>query len=164
MNIVLDGPKAIGKSTFTKLFNNFKYIHLDKNTPNDLEYHFDLLKGDNQIIDRFAFSELVYSQAVPREPKLSKTEVLSYLYDKNTVFVIFATEDYKELQKRLIRRDAINDQEKLDLLKRSSDLFFELSGEIKKMNLPNVFFANENNWQEAYYNTLIYLKEHEGWK
>lgn len=164
MNIVLDGPKAIGKSTFTKLFDHYEYIHLDRETPNDLEYHFELLKGDNQIIDRFAFSELVYSQAVPRDPKLSKTEVLSYLYDKNTVFVIFAAKDYKELQKRLIRRDNVNCQAKLDLLEKSNKLFAELIEEIKELDLPNVFFADENNWQEAYYNTLIYLEEHVGWK
>ena len=61
MNIVLEGAKGTGKSTLAKHFidKGFKYHHSTSQTENDFNYHMDLLKKDNMIMDRFSLGEMI---------------------------------------------------------------------------------------------------------
>ena len=66
MNIILEGPKASGKTTLAELLKKEGYgrVHLDADTKNDYDFHLELLEdNDKTVFDRFSIGEIVYPAA-----------------------------------------------------------------------------------------------------
>lgn len=111
MNIVLEGAKGTGKSTLARHFINkgFDYHHSTSQNKNDFNYHMNLLKKDNMVLDRFSLGEMIYPKIYNREGKINLKEFVETFSDENTVYVILFTEDNYDyiLDKRVTDRDGV---------------------------------------------------------
>lgn len=107
MNLILEGPKASGKSTIAKHYIDvgYKYFHSNAETKNDLDYHMSLLNGDKRVIDRFSVGEIIYPTFYKREGKLNEEEFMETISDENTIYVILYSSDLKTLEDRIVKRD-----------------------------------------------------------
>lgn len=107
MNIVLEGPKASGKSTLAQHFISlgYEYFHSSSETENDLEYHLDLLRGDKRVIDRFSVGEMIYPSVYNREGKLSLPEFITTMINQDTIYVILFASNINDLFERIELRD-----------------------------------------------------------
>lgn len=128
INIVLDGPKACGKSTIANMIinelGNWKYIHSDSQTKNDLEYHLGLLnQGENTVLDRFSFGEVVYSKVYDRKCKLTPSEFLETVTRENTIYVVLYSSSMILLEERMVRRGRKTEDEELSLVSSSNSWF-----------------------------------------
>jgi len=78
--IIIEGPDLAGKSTLVKqlnINNDFEVVHFDKPVPN-FDFHesyLNVLDKENVILDRYFFSEIVYSKIFGRQCKVSKETV-----------------------------------------------------------------------------------------
>lgn len=79
MNIYLDGPDAVGKTTLCeRIRDDFGYSikHFTGADPNTFEDYMDHVENDkNYIYDRFSFGELVYSKIYNRTPRMTRKQV-----------------------------------------------------------------------------------------
>lgn len=135
MNIVLEGPKASGKSTLAQHFISlgYEYFHSSSETENDLKYHLDLLKGDKRVIDRFSIGEMIYPSIYNREGKLSLPEFLTTMINKDTIYVILFASNINDLLERIELRDY---GKKIDYesLRASNSCFKMMARNLKTIN------------------------------
>ena len=121
MNIILEGPDAIGKSTLAEKLKN-KYgmsiVNSTSKTRNDFYYHIDLLDyRENTVFDRFHVGEMVYPEIYGRECKLSLDDFISInkrIVDNHDMIIIFYTSDINILKERLIERGELNYLEEIE--------------------------------------------------
>ena len=124
MNIILEGPDAVGKTTFAELLRdnyNMEIVHFPSAT---CQEHLDALYKDNTIFDRFHIGELVYPEIYGREPKLDFDEanykIMRAIVDNNDILIIYITSDLEILRQRLIERGEYN---YLDEIEQQNELF-----------------------------------------
>lgn len=138
MNIVLEGPKASGKSTIAKHFINegYAYFHSTSKTENDFNYHRDLLMNqNNRVIDRFSVGEMIYPTLYDRDGKLDWMTYFLTMNDKNTIYVIlYSSSDYILID-RLYNRDGESYLKDASVLVESNMLFKFMSKTIKNENI-----------------------------
>lgn len=132
VNIVLEGPKASGKSTISNHFRNkgYEYFHSSASTKNDLDYHLNLLENKkkvNRVIDRFAVGEMIYPVIYDREPKMDWIKFVLTMMDRNTVYVILYSSDVEILMNRILERGRFTDDEEREMVRKSNE-GFELIG------------------------------------
>lgn len=124
MNIILEGPDAVGKTTFAELLRdnyNMEIVHFPSAT---CQEHLDALYKDNTIFDRFHIGELVYPEIYGREPKLDFDEanfkIMRAIVDNNDILIFYITSDLEILRQRLIERGEYN---YLDEIEQQNELF-----------------------------------------
>ena len=124
MNIILEGPDAVGKTTFAEfLRENFTMdiVHFPSAT---CQEHLDALYKDNTIFDRFHIGELVYPEIYGREPKLdfdeANSKIMRAIVDNNDILIIYITSNLEILKQRLIERGEYN---YLDEIEQQNKLF-----------------------------------------
>lgn len=124
MNIILEGPDAVGKTTFAELLRdnyNMEIVHFPSAT---CQEHLDALYKDNTIFDRFHIGELVYPEIYGREPKLDFDEanykIMRAIVDNNDILIFYVTSDLEILRQRLIERGEYN---YLDEIEQQNELF-----------------------------------------
>lgn len=124
MNIILEGPDAVGKTTFAELLRdnyNMEIVHFPSAT---CQEHLDALYKDNTIFDRFHIGELVYPEIYGREPKLdfdeANSKIMRAIVDNNDILIIYITSDLEILRQRLIERGEYN---YLDEIEQQNELF-----------------------------------------
>lgn len=125
MNIILEGPKASGKTTLAELImkEGFGRVHLDATTKNDFEFHNKLLiDNDKTVFDRFSIGEIIYSQIYNREPKMTLSQMEESLLKENTKCVILYSSDFMLLVNRISNRDKDKNID-YDALEKSNKLF-----------------------------------------
>lgn len=149
INVVLDGPKACGKSTIAnELINTggqWGYIHSDSKTQNDLSYHLGILneglrKKQNMILDRFSFGEMIYSRLYNRKCKLTGSQFIDTISNERTVYVVLYSSSIILLKERMERRGRNTEDEELELVSSSNYAFMRYA-----LWLKNVFH-NKNNY------------------
>lgn len=117
MNIILEGPDGIGKTTLAnKLVTNYNmnYNHFPSET---LENHLNALYQGNTVFDRFHIGELVYPEIYGREPKFDfngGNKIMRAIVDNNDLLIIFITSDINILKDRLIQREEYNYLEEIE--------------------------------------------------
>lgn len=111
MNIILEGPDAVGKTTLAEKLRdkyNMNIYHSTTETPNDLNHHINLLEStNNTVFDRFHVGEVVYPIIYNRPSKLNDNDVKiinQYIIDHNIIFIIYITSDMSIINNRLIAR------------------------------------------------------------
>lgn len=116
---------AVGKSTLANYLNDkydLEIIHLSSETPNTLEYHLDLLKQDNIVLDRANIGEIVYPLVYNRQSKMTWDEQIDFMntcMDKDIIYIIFYASDFNNLKERLYSRgdteQVLENAEKINL-------------------------------------------------
>lgn len=139
MNLVIEGPKASGKSTISHYFIE-KYLttydHMSSDSDNSLEGHLNLLKGKkgeslNHVIDRFSVGEMIYPNLYGREGKLNLDEFNVTMSSENTLYVILYSSSDQLLFDRIEWRGRNTDDEAHDLVSKSN-FAFKMIGESLK--------------------------------
>ena len=130
VNIIVDGPKGVGKTTFinslNKKYNNkMEYVHLSYKTDNSYKFHNNLLKDSNKIIDRFAFSEIIYSIIYHRKCKISIAQLRQLIEkSKDNDFIIMYANNDELLKNRIEKRDKTKlSPQDLEILYLSNQMF-----------------------------------------
>lgn len=165
MNIILEGPDAVGKTTLAeKLKNkyNMNIIHSTSKTRNDLNYHIDLLDyQNNTVFDRFHIGELVYPEIYNRSSCLSLDDfnlINKRIIDNQDVLVVFYTSDLSILKDRLIKRGELN---YLDEIEQQNKLFSFYASVLSQYDYKYFYImdiSEENsydmldNWIDSIYN------------
>lgn len=146
MNIVLEGAKGTGKSTLAKHFidKGFNYHHSTSQNENDFNYHMNLLKKDNMILDRFSLGEMIYPKVYGREGKINLKEFIETFSDENTIYVVLFTEDCYDyvLEKRVKDRDGDLTDEQVDDLYSSAEKFRIAAKFLREFNEENILVFN----------------------
>lgn len=115
-NIIIEGTDGTGKSTIAHYIGksyNFKYYHSSDKTPNDYNYHFELLSSDHKnVLDRFQIGEIIYPILFGRKSKLSLNQVLMLARTEDTHTIILYSSSEEFLFNRLKNRgDGVDDIE-----------------------------------------------------
>ena len=116
---------VVGKSTLANYLNDkydLEIIHLSSETPNTLEYHLDLLKEDNIVLDRANIGEIVYPLVYNRQSKMTWDEQIDFMntcMDEDVIYIIFYASDFNNLKERLYSRgdteQVLENAEKINL-------------------------------------------------
>ena len=165
MNIILEGPDAVGKTTLAeKLKNkyNMDIIHSTSKTRNDLNYHIDLLDyRTNTVFDRFHVGELVYPEIYHRNGQLNLTDfdiINNRIIDNQDILIIFYSSDLSILKNRLIERNELN---YLDEIQQQNELFKFYSDILNQYNYKyfysmdiseNNSYDNLDRWIDSIFN------------
>ncbi|MBQ6631024.1 MAG: hypothetical protein IJH55_02680, partial [Romboutsia sp.] len=156
MNIILEGPDGIGKSTLAYYIVNkygFEYNHFPSA---DYDTHINALYKDNTVFDRFHIGELVYPEIYSRVPKLNFDEankIMRAIVDNNDIFIIFITSDTSILKERLKERGELN---YLDEIDQQNELFMKYAYIFQAWEYKNFYIvdiAKENAYDNLY--TLV---------
>lgn len=134
MNIILEGPKASGKTTLAELLIKEGYgrIHLDSDTKNDYDFHLELLEdNDKTVFDRFSIGEIIYSKIFNREPKMTITQMENTLLKNNAKCIILYSSDLNLLEKRILNRDKGKEID-FETLRKSNEYFEFLAYHLSK--------------------------------
>lgn len=112
MNIILEGPDAVGKTTLAEKissYTNMDIVHFPSATTQE---HLDALSKGNTIFDRFHIGELVYPEIYGREPKLdfkdANEKIMKSIVDNGDIIIVFITSNLDILRERLIERGEFN--------------------------------------------------------
>lgn len=126
MIVCIEGPDGAGKSTLVNyLISKYgmKMIHSNSETKNDLEYHLDLLKEDNVVLDRANLGEIVYPAVYGREPKMDWDDQIDFMNkcaENKVIYIIFYASDFNTLKERLFKRgdteQVLENAEKINLV------------------------------------------------
>lgn len=172
---IVEGPKGSGKSTYLRLLPKFlseqikrpiKVIHLDKTTPNTLEYIQSLHDEENlYILDRGWLSELVYSKVYDRDELFNIEDTFKYkeLLEIPLTIINVHEAEVSLLYKRLSRRDHIELTEKDKRQIRNSNQLFDVYAYYYIMEAPsrginidiNILKANDKEIKEKIAEKLI---------
>lgn len=111
MNVYLEGPDAVGKTTLAQWLRSkheFSVCHLTADTPNTYAFHEKLInKTDWVVYDRFCIGERVYSELYGRVPKISEKECDMIIKDtakNHGIFVLMLASNLDDIAHRLIAR------------------------------------------------------------
>ena len=101
---------------------NMKMKHSSSDTKNDLQYHYNLLKEDNVVLDRANLGEIVYPSIYNRKPKMNWDEQIDFMNEcmkKDVIYIIFYASDFNTLKERLFKRgdtqQVLDNAEKINL-------------------------------------------------
>lgn len=142
MIVCLEGPDGAGKSTLVKHLQdkyNMKMIHSSNLTENTLNYHLNLLKEDNVVLDRANLGEIVYPAIYGREPKMDWSEQFYFMNEcsrQNVIYIIFYASDFETLKERLFKRG--DTQQVLDNAEKIN-LAFKILAEMFDYQFDNVY-------------------------
>ena len=142
MNIILEGPDGIGKSTLAYYIVNkygFEYSHFPSA---DYNTHINALYKDNTVFDRFHIGELVYPEIYSRVPKLNFDEankIMRAIVDNNDIFIIFITSDTSILKERLKERGELN---YLDEIDQQNELFIKYAYIFQAWEYKNFYIVD----------------------
>ena len=125
MIVCLEGPDGSGKSTLVRYLQekyNMKMKHSSSETKNDFQYHLDLLKEDNVVLDRANLGEIVYPAVYNRQKKMNWDEQVDFMnacMDNDVIYIIFYASNFNTLKDRLFKRgdteQVLNNAEKINL-------------------------------------------------
>lgn len=165
MNIIIEGPDGVGKSTLVKKlkeYYNIDSIRLSYKDPKDLNFYSRLLEKTDCIFDRQFLSEIVYSPIFGRVCQLTEEDV-TLLYNKTKklnipIFILELPTD--ELLDRINKRgkehiNIINNLQKI------CDSFKDLSIKfnIEVINTSKISFEEiikkVEKYNEEYKNSLL---------
>lgn len=133
MIYIIEGPDLSGKSTMVKKLNKdnkYEVIHFDKpNNSFDFQNHYlEVLNKENVILDRYFFSEIVYSKVFNRKCRVSKQTILEIRKKlKNTPHcLIYLNPGVNELKKRYkLRGDELISENQIEkIVEEYDNLFF----------------------------------------
>lgn len=142
MIVCLEGPDGSGKSTLVRYLQekyNMKMKHSSSETKNDFQYHLDLLKEDNVVLDRANLGEIVYPEVYGRKPKMNwdeQIDIMNACMDLDVVYIIFYASDFNTLKERLFKRG--DTQQVLDNAEKINLVFKTLAHEFSEL-YPNVY-------------------------
>ena len=142
MKVCLEGSDGAGKSTLVKHLQdnyNLKMIHSSNLTENTLQYHLDLIKEDNVVLDRANLGEIVYPTIYNREPKMTwsdQTYFMNKCLLENVIYIIFYASDFNTLKDRLFKRG--DTQQVLDNAEKIN-LAFKMLAEMFSSQYSNVY-------------------------
>ena len=131
MNIIIEGPDGVGKSTLvTKLKEHYNIdsIRLSYKDPKDINFYGRILEKTDCIFDRQFLSEIVYAPIFGRECQLSWDDVYK-LHEKT-----------KELGIKIFILDADTD-EILNRINKRGDEFEEVKNNINNLRLRFLYLA-----------------------
>lgn len=110
MRVIIEGPDGCGKSTLADYLVE-KYgltaIHSTADTPNDLQYHIDLLSNDNVVLDRANLGEIVFPILHHRDFKMSfedQEKFMQYCNEHDVIYIVFYDSTFEVLKDRLFSR------------------------------------------------------------
>ena len=166
MNVILEGPEAVGKTTLAeKLRDKYKMTihHSTSKTRNDLGYHLDLLDyRKDTVFDRFHVGETVYPVVYKRDPQIADNEfeiIEKRIIDNNDMFIIFYTSDLSIVNERLTAR---GEDSFIPLMELQNDLFRDYADSFeKKYNYKN-FYAIDIAKPNAYDELDKWIEVHYG--
>ena len=167
MNIIIEGPNAVGKSSLINTilmdnyFSNYTVEHLTNINPNDPGFYRALLNQNKLILDRSYISEYVYATIYNRVPKFSLDDIKSFSNEikKSTKF-IFCDADYDVIITNLLKR---NEPVDIEFIAKEKEYFYKCIEALvsigipvvtKKLHLNNIVYSNEFSTD----NVLTYLK------
>lgn len=119
MNIIIEGPDGVGKSTLVeklKQHYNIDSIRLSYKDPKDFNFYDRILEKTDCIFDRHFLSEIVYSKLFRRGCELSwdeTVELFNKTQDLNIPIFILDT-DKEEILKRFKMRPEKENQTIID--------------------------------------------------
>ena len=126
MRVIIEGPDGSGKSTLANyLKDNYKLeiLHSSSETENTLQYHLDLIKRDNFVLDRANLGEIVYPCVYRREPKMDIVQQKYFMdrcFTDDIIYIIFYASDFEDLKHRLYSRGdtdrVLRNAEKLNII------------------------------------------------
>lgn len=172
MRIIVEGPNGVGKTQFINqllaipAFENFHVEHQTKYGPNNLKYYTGCLvpTSQNIIYDRFAASEIIYSDLEGRTSNLSISEYEQLVKHTNEVLDdaiwIFIDADYDMIYRAYESRNEVPDYDYINDEKRWFRHFVELT-KLHSCNVleVKVHYNDEYNEQYSVHNVLNKLKE-----
>lgn len=160
MIVCLEGPDGSGKSTLVRYLQekyNMKMKHSSSETKNDFQYHLDLLKEDNVVLDRANLGEIVYPAVYNRQKKMNWDEQVDFMnacMDNDVIYIIFYASNFNTLKDRLFKRgdteQVLNNAEKINLA-------FKILAEEFSELYPNVYaldISKESNQIDFFENIL----------
>lgn len=150
MIIIVEGPDGAGKDLLCSVLRKatkYDIIHLDHDNyerPFNKDLYEKLLNdNDNVIFNRFYHSEVVYSRVKNRDCDLGDSDcrALDMLIQEKDCVVLYLTQDYKILRKRMTKRgDSFINAHELKVAKDAYDIIMskkEYVSEIK-LDLPEI--------------------------
>lgn len=166
MNIILEGPDAVGKTTLAEKLRD-KYgmsiHHSTSKTRNDLYYHLDLLDyRSNTVFDRFNAGESVYPEIYDRPPKLNENDqaiISRRIIDNNDLFIIFITSDMEIINKRLIER---GEEDYIPEMTQQNELFTKFANKFNAKYRYKNFCIVDIAEEDAYNKLDAWIEEHFG--
>lgn len=168
MNIIIEGPEASGKTTLANFildhYPYFEYNHATSKTPNDYNYHKELLNKHYSLCDRFCIGELVYPKIYNREPKLNIGEVYNLFNqckENNDIFIILYSSDINILKNRLKERGEFN---YLDEIEQQNKLFYTYAWNLINYDYDRYFvvdISKTNAYDNLYKSILEILDNNE---
>ena len=130
-NIIIEGTDGTGKSTIADYISksyDFEYYHSSDKTPNNYNYHFELLSSDHKnVLDRFQIGEIIYPILFGRKSKLSLNQVLMLARTEDTHTLILYSSSEEFLYNRLKNRGD-DDIDNIEYVYQANKLF-KLVGE-----------------------------------
>lgn len=107
MQIILEGPDGIGKSTISNYLlsiYDLDYIHNLPSDPNTLEFYLEQIKKPNCIMDRSSISELIYSYIYDRDCRMEWDDQIEFLKHFNGYYIICYASNFEDLKTRFEAR------------------------------------------------------------
>ena len=107
MQIILEGPDGIGKSTISNYLlsiYDFDYKHNISEDPNTLNYYLEQIKKENCIMDRSSISELIYSFIYKRNCRMPWNDQIEFLNYFHGYYIICYASNFNDLKTRFEAR------------------------------------------------------------
>lgn len=148
MKVIIEGPDGSGKSTLAKYLEenyNIDIIHSSSETKNDLQYHLDLIKDDNIVLDRANLGEIVYPIVYNRPAKMTWSDQIDFMnkcLDEDIIYIIFYASNFEDLKERLFKRgdteQVLQNAEKINLtFNMLAKMFSELYNNVFALDISN---------------------------
>ena len=162
MNIIIEGPDATGKTTLAEKIKAkypfMQYVHSTASTPNDYDYHSNLLAACNGIYDRFFMGELVYPEIYGRPAKMTVAEarqLMNEIMANNDIFIVMYASNLNTLKERLVARGEVHYLEEIE----AQNKLFKYYGEMFNAYLYKRFFFVDVSKEDCYKNLDKELEE-----
>lgn len=155
MKIVVEGPNNVGKSTFIKklmerdTFKDYEVEHLSHLTPNDYQFHKDLLDlPQDMIFDRFYLGEIIYSDIYNRKPKLSQSKLIDLCKEyKDRTIIIILDADYEFIiRSNKNKNETFNYEE----VKKEKAGFYNIKKLLQSKGIQVFYYKNHKENEEEY--------------
>lgn len=159
MKIVIEGPNNVGKSTFIKnllkrdTFKNYEVEHLSHLTPNDYQFHKDLLDlPQDMIFDRFYLGEIIYSEIYGRKPKLTQNKLaeLCNQYKDKTIIIVLDADYEFIIRSNKNKNEDFNYEE----VKKEKAGFYNIRKFLELKGIEVYYYKNHKEGEEDYNNFI----------